>query len=319
MSWKYGNYVFNIDPSDSEESIELIGDNIVTSSGRPIIQPTTYKTTRSISSIFYQPSTRKIYIKNISHNNIVSLDYINEEYYLALSDGRIVITNRNFKNDFFITPTIESDIRGITFDSVTIWLLTQLDNISHKLYAISPVDGIIEKEYIYNGYVSGLVYLGEYPYGLLYIQNSDGVINEINPTDGSLLNTYSFLKSLGSNFMGATRFKNYYITTYNNQNIVFTNFNEVIDQEKINSDVIKDLVSIYNNNYLIITNTYDHYRINSVNLDLYELEQEIKKGQITLEDYFGKQEKVSIQQYNYQRINELYKAYSVRLVVSKVS
>jgi len=319
MSWKYGSYVFEIDPYSSTEEIEYIGDKIVTSSGRKIIEPTTYKTARSLSSVFYQPSTHKIETKNLPYNNIQCVDFWGEKYYLGLDDGSIVITNRNFRGDNELTPAIEPNVKGITFDSVEIWVLTQVDSTTHKLYSLSPVDGTISSTYSYSGIVSGLVYIGEYPFGYLYKQYQNGLIEKIDPSSGDVVGTYDLLTSYGTDFFGATKKDNYYITTNDNEYINFVDLtkNKIIDSEKISTN-ISDLTNISANNYFLISNDYSIYRINSVLLDLDQLEKEIKTGKVILEDDLGNQVNVSINNYNFERLQNHYKAFIVNLNVTEV-
>lgn len=328
--FKYGNYAFTYNPQSYSKSLELIGDKIITENGRLIIQPTSYRESLSLTSIFYQPINKLKEIVSVNLNS-QCIDFLDNTFYIGTSSGKIDKYNQNLVYLSQLSPTLlENNIVGIAVSSTNIYLLCQVGTTNtHYIYVLNH-SGIEVTHYTYtSGIASSLAFLD----GSLYKQKKDGNIEKIDPANGNVVATYNcIINYITNNLSGSCFYNGYYITVYSNQEIyvVDLTLNKVIDHILIgrtyDPDVqpgvsIIDLVYTSENFPALEINKDKILRLhlNTVSVDIYSLEKEIKKGKLTLTDNNNIDYMVNVNDYNITKLENYFNAYEINLGVNVVA
>lgn len=325
-SWKYGNYTFISNPSTVEEEVSFVGDIIRTSSGRLIIQPTTYVRNLSLESLFYQPhdSLQEKYYLTSSY---ISLAVSGMSVFLLRSSGVIDRYNYNMVYLSSLFPTTSGTPIALTYDGVSLWLCAEQSTTQHTLYEVSPVDGTVSKSFVYTNTPAravGLGYSGNFPYGYLVKLRSDGIVESINPSNGQIVAyhqdiiNYTFTSLAGGNCNGDIM---YVIKDRSKILIYHVNDDKVIDIIDILDTSSYLSISSFNSYFLLIpssVNEVHRYFLNTVVKDVYDLEKQVVSGKVTMIDEYNNNVQVVVNSYNISRQEGLYKAYRINLSVASL-
>ncbi|MGE4412478.1 MAG: hypothetical protein AB7E45_02115 [Candidatus Caldatribacteriota bacterium] len=324
-NWKYGNYTFISNPSTAEEEVSFIGDIIRTSSGRLIIQPTTYVRNLSLESLFYQAhdSLQERYYLASSY---ISIAVSGTSIFLLRSSGVIDRYNYNMVYLSSLSPTISGIPIALTYDGVSLWLCAEQSSTQYTLYEVSPVDGSISKTFVYTDVPAravGLGYLGNFPYGYLVKLRNDGIVESINPSDGRIvayhqdIAKYTFTSLAGGNCDVDIM---YVIKDGNKVLIYNVSDDRVIDIIDLVLNTFSYLsICNFNDYFLLIpssVNEVHRYFLNTVVKDVYNLEKQVASGRVSMIDEYGNNMQVIVNDYNISRREGLYKAYNIDLSVA---
>jgi hypothetical protein len=344
--FRYGDYTFTNNPKSFTKNIEFIGDKLITESGRTIIQPTGYKENLSLTSIFYKPMHKLTEVDYIYPNaqcispNVASTE---QSFFVGMANGGIAEYNKNMilvDEGFPEPPLIESNVVGIA--KILGFLIILCQGIdTHYLYIVNPSSPYeVYDYYTYDGVASGLVYMINYLswFFCIFKQRKDGYIERISINTGEVEAAYDCLRDYATdNFSGACSYKGYYLTIHNNQTIyvVDLDLNKVVsrlligrsgDNEVYPGVSILDLSYPPGDSELNFFGAIDigkekmlRLELNTVDIDLYNLEKEIKKGEITLIDNHNVSYNVMVDDYNIVPLENYFNAYEVNLTATVVS
>jgi hypothetical protein len=324
--WKYGSYQFRINPSSSDQSIEIIGDNVRTLTGALIAQPTAMVENYSLSSVFFQGRTRLISEFSISKCDSFDL-YNGNIYVLNKTDDRIDIYNSNLSLTSSISLAGVAEKQYLSFDvtSSGFWLIS--DGPSATFYAVHKIDfsGNITPAFLIARAVEDQLYgieeFGAFVFLLIESRIEQYAFPNVTKLDTIFLPSvfYNGLSSDGNYLLVGEKdnFNNnvvYHIDTANG-NIVNSTYSESITG-------IHDVA--YDGTYLYIYNSaaskVQKIKGNTVLLDIYSLEKEIENNKfVIMTDDLGTERRVRVESLSKQQRIQNEIAFDVSIKVSKIN
>jgi hypothetical protein len=326
--WKLGNYTFTINPNTYGEQVSLVGDTVVTLDGTVIIQPTTTTEEYNLSSIFYQNRPRVV--SQVSMPNLSGIKFVSGKYYvLNNTTKKVDVYNSNLSLSKSITITATPNGENfVAFDvelDETLWVVqSSTDDIVWK---VAGGTGTVTKATFNPG--RGLDITGiKYNNGSMWIVSGTTIYN--TNTSLSILKTLTLPYISPANlayrgmeivngylvvsFVGNTESGVYHIDMNSGficNSFALPDYSQIVD---VTYDGNSFIFATFNTNQLIYTNG------NTLMLDLYSLEKEIKtKGFIDMIDDMGIKRRIAISDYNIERLEGSLAKYSVDIQATKVN
>lgn len=322
--WKCGLYTFYSNPDSTEESYDFVGDVINTPSGRIIVQPTCYRQSISLETVFYQP--KEVVIETIStKRNYVSLDYSSQNVY-CLGNGVVDVYNTNLVYLYSINVSnLAGDPAAICFDGVNLFIATNWGDIQHKIYEVSTVDGTIFKTFDYSlspAPLVGLTHFGLTSDGHLFGLRGDGVFELIDKFSGNIIKYYDVLANSIYPFQrlsGGKHLEDMFLIIKNGSSLVYYMLfdDKVLECDDIlNCDhVIVDVCPSSQENVVIgVVENYNKIvkiRINTIEKEIFNLVKYLSQNKITLEDEDGNVYTFMPTNIDVARMTEFLKSYRV--------
>jgi len=317
-SYKWGNYVFE-NLSDRNDSNEFIGSRIVTLNGREIVYPIGYGKTVSLSATFYQPTTRVVgsMSSGLASARTCGIGPNNSIYVADNTTGQIKQISANGIE--LTTLTVQGsnkDIRGVAHDGSNIWVALYTGTFSFDLCKLNQ-SGIILVRYNFagqTGNISGLTYKSPY----LYVLTDDGLIQRVNPTNGTPANvilldgydSYAGLTIVNGELCAGGIFSVGF-------GFLFATDNQIIGGTYLRENTPDSITGMaYVSGRLFVadgSSVLKEVRLNTVDLDVYKFEKASFGSYVVMTDDMGNQQYLVVTDYNKNRLDDYHLAYQIKI------
>lgn len=325
--WKLGKYEFMINPNRYGEQIEMVGDNIKTLDGTLIVQPTSTQETYSFSSTFFQHRPR---IKSeVSSGGGNGIEFLNNKFYiLDAKNMKVNVFNKNMSTieksiQIITTPNEENIIDFDVQSDETVWAVERLSSQDyiHKIVGTTRTKTAVPS---LMGDIVGIKRMGDN----LWVATNMARLYALNPSNLSIVQYVDLpnISFASYGYRGMTAMNGYIIVSYSDSEVSGVIYIDSSNGNLCNNFYLPKRVEIkditFDGNsfiFLVSDGSLIYSTGNTVMLDLYNLEKEIKSyGFINMIDDMGVKKRVFVSDYSIDRQEgNLYK-YLVSITATKV-
>lgn len=316
--FKIGNYVFIPSPYAKNSKIEYVGANMITLSGKKIFQPSYYRHNIELSCIIWKPMPTFLYSLMID-GTFIACD--NNNFYIWNNDSKILSKyNKNFIN------ISQKNINILNFIDITcsddyVFLLEKISAYNYKLYyLLKDLSGQV----LYTNFTTNNLFEIKsitFQNGKLYFLATNNYIYEYDFLTGFWVQK-TLLPVVAGGYITITSYlkdfvvvSSYWLEDFIIYFYDIYNFN-LLDKEVFNyARLINSLCYCDNLGFVFVDISKKAIvtRKQSVNCEVWLLENELNKDKVLMIDEYGRNVQFVVENYSINRIKEFYDGVEINI------